>query len=60
MQRWIASAAGGTSQRLKRARAMMRLRSSRPIPEPGESVTAPIAVMIAPLTVFAAIWLNFR
>src|SRR5207237_4875629 len=37
MQRWIASAAGGTIQRLKPGFAMVRARSSRPAPGAGIS-----------------------
>src|SRR4051794_9581403 len=39
MQRWMHSAAGGTSQRLKPAVAMVRSRSRKPAPAP-ESVPA--------------------
>src|SRR4051812_16381890 len=53
MHRWIASAAGGTSQRLKPGPAMMRSLSSRPGPEspytgvpPGPSTVDMIACLL--------------
>src|SRR5215472_1973160 len=45
MQRWIASAAGGTSHRLKPACAMIRSRSSKPAPAPTWPFTKPATVM---------------
>jgi hypothetical protein len=45
MQRWIASAAGGTSQRLKPAFATIRSRSSKP-GAPSEAVLA--AAIVSP------------
>ena len=43
MQRWIASAAGGTSQRLNPAVATIRSRSNTPKDGPD---TAPVALML--------------
>src|SRR5215510_9142169 len=48
MHRWMQSAAGGTSQRLNPAAAMMRSRSSRPSVPAGAGQVWPIAVMFAP------------
>ena len=45
MQRWMQSAAGGTSQRLNPAAAMMRSRSRMPIELPVPENVWPIAVM---------------
>src|SRR5262245_28903570 len=45
MHRWMQSAAGGTIQRLKPGLAMMRSRSSNPIPETGKSsVVSKVAI----------------
>src|SRR5215813_6737578 len=46
MQRWMHSAAGGTSQRLNPALAMMRSRSRRPIPPTGAGQAWPMTDII--------------
>src|SRR5947209_20233508 len=50
MQRWMQSAAGGTSQRLKPALAMMRSRSRSPAAEPTSPPACSIVVMAFPLS----------
>src|SRR5215471_18298728 len=51
MHRWMHNAAGGTSQRLNPAAAMMRSRSSRPtrIPASAPNVPCTVAMAVSPL-----------
>src|SRR5689334_6331684 len=48
MQRWMQSAAGGTSHRLNPGLAMIRSRSSSPVPETGKSRATSTVVMVLP------------
>src|SRR4051812_42185461 len=52
MQRWMQSAAGGTSQRLKPACAMMRSRSRIPGPRPRMAPACSMVAMDVPLSHF--------